>query len=129
MQSQYALINPNAGNQVLQTTEESNLLSGTGGGILDKYASMAATGHRLLIHPNPYNILIGYLPTKEFMTRMETQIPGYTFIIGATYAFRSPRFVDFLDDFLVNVLLPQMEERVHEFFQTYINGMSLAAIL
>ena len=79
MQTVYTALNPLIETQSQPTTEDSNLMT-TGNGsnkrIFDKYAGSAAIGHRLLIQPNPYNILIGYQPTKDFLQKLESQIPG-----------------------------------------------------
>jgi hypothetical protein len=84
--------------------------------IVDKYANREVTGHRLLISPNPYNILVIYSPTAEFMSRTEQEIMGQTY------------FMRFLDDFIMHVLFPLIEKRVQEYFHTQVNGKALFPI-
>lgn len=40
-------------------------------GVVDKYANVVATGHKLLVRPDPSNILVAFKPTIEFNEQME----------------------------------------------------------
>ncbi|KAI8818997.1 Sec8 exocyst complex component-specific domain-containing protein [Fimicolochytrium jonesii] len=86
---------------------------GTTAGIVDTYAANAVvTGHRLLISADPYNILVVFGPTFGFVRRMET---------GLGVKFSNLRV--FLEEFVLSVFLPQMENRVLRYFNTYVNGI------
>lgn len=43
-------------------------------GIIDKFANTRAAGRQLLISPDPYNILVAFDPTMQFMDRVEDTI-------------------------------------------------------
>ncbi|KAJ3192968.1 hypothetical protein HK101_005648 [Irineochytrium annulatum] len=43
-------------------------------GIIDKYANVVAAGHRLLVNPDPYNVLLAYKPTIAFSDKVEDSI-------------------------------------------------------
>ncbi|KAJ3217398.1 hypothetical protein HDU67_007981 [Dinochytrium kinnereticum] len=90
---------------------ENNSLGGLSIGIIDKYANVVAAGHRLLVRPDPYNVLLAFKPTIAFSEKIETSIE-----------FRSGNFKIFLEEFILNVFLPQMEERVLEYFHNFVNG-------
>ena len=60
-----------------RTVEVAALATSVAINIVDKYANREVTGHRLLISPNPYNILVIYAPTAEFMNKTEQEIMGY----------------------------------------------------
>ncbi|KAJ3012377.1 UNVERIFIED_CONTAM: hypothetical protein HDU68_001241 [Siphonaria sp. JEL0065] len=81
-------------------------------GIVDKYANVVSTGHRLLISPDPYNVLIAFKPTMSFVTKIENMVSGK----------KAGKFTIFLDDFILSVFLPSMEERVLEYFHEFVNG-------
>ncbi|TPX72632.1 hypothetical protein SpCBS45565_g00189 [Spizellomyces sp. 'palustris'] len=82
-------------------------------GVVDTYASnTVVAGHRLLITPDPYNILVVFGPTTGFVQRMESML---------NVRFGNLRI--FLDEFVINMFLPQMENRVSSYFHNYVNGM------
>ncbi|KAJ3075448.1 hypothetical protein HDU98_008066 [Podochytrium sp. JEL0797] len=83
-------------------------------GIVDKYANVVTTGHKLLISPDPYNVLIAFKPTMAFVVKIEKMISQKYSLTG--------RFTIFLDDFILSVFLPSMEERVLEYFHEFVNG-------
>ncbi|KAI8850248.1 hypothetical protein BC829DRAFT_389576 [Chytridium lagenaria] len=68
-----------------------------------------AAGHRLLVRPDPYNVLLAFKPTIAFSEKIEASIE-----------FSSGTFKIFLEDFILNVFLPQMEERVLEYFHNFV---------
>ncbi|KAI9334954.1 Sec8 exocyst complex component-specific domain-containing protein [Obelidium mucronatum] len=81
-------------------------------GIVDKYANVVSTGHRLLISPDPYNVLIAFKPTMSFVRKIEDMVSRK----------KTGKFTIFLDDFILSVFLPSMEERVLEYFHEFVNG-------
>ncbi|KAJ3011813.1 hypothetical protein HKX48_006633 [Thoreauomyces humboldtii] len=97
----------------IDAQEVANQEEGTSMGIIDAYASNAVvTGHRLLIDADPYNVLIVFEPTSGFVRRMEELLKV-----------KFGNLKIFLDEFIISVFLPQMENRVLHFFQTYVNGI------
>ncbi|KAJ3390185.1 hypothetical protein HDU84_007881 [Entophlyctis sp. JEL0112] len=106
-------------------TADECLLSSSG--VVDKYATTESTGHRLLIRPDPYNVLIAFKPTMNFVERMENAISfkhvkcqQYLMLITLN---RTGKFSVFLNDFILNVFLPSMEEKVLEYFHNFVNGI------
>ncbi|KAJ3252851.1 hypothetical protein HDU77_004892 [Chytriomyces hyalinus] len=95
-------------NATIAVTDEHSLSSA---GIVDKYANAVTAGHRLLISPDPYNVLIAFKPTMNFVQKIEYMISHQT-----------GKFTIFLDDFILSVFLPSMEERVLEYFHGFVNG-------
>ncbi|KAJ3120619.1 hypothetical protein HK100_012724 [Physocladia obscura] len=57
-------------------SDESAISSSTG--VVDKYANVVTTGHRLLISPDPYNVLIAFNPTMAFVQKIEKMISNHT---------------------------------------------------
>ncbi|TPX37027.1 hypothetical protein SmJEL517_g00823 [Synchytrium microbalum] len=80
--------------------------------VVDKYATATSTGHRLLIAPDPANILMIFDMTMKFIEKSES-----TGGIAPTGTFKK-----FLDDFVLSVFLPQLETRVMELFHEFVNG-------
>ncbi|ORX92580.1 hypothetical protein K493DRAFT_316507 [Basidiobolus meristosporus CBS 931.73] len=80
--------------------------------INDKFAnSGVATGHRLLVKPDVYHISIVIKPTLSFLNRLKEVLP--------TGISEASDFNEFLDDFIVTVFLPRMQERVMESFSNF----------
>jgi exocyst complex component 4 len=74
----------------------------------------SATGHKLLVEPNVFNMGILLPPSLEFLTRLKEVVPPGSDIVMST-------LTSFLDDFLVNVFHPQLDETLIEFCaQTFI---------
>ena len=66
-----------------------------------------AAGHKLLIQPNVFNISLLLPPSLSFLQRLKDIVPLDSDIAVST-------LTSFLDDFLVNVFHPQLEETVTE---------------
>ncbi|OUM68032.1 hypothetical protein PIROE2DRAFT_4315 [Piromyces sp. E2] len=85
--------------------------------VIDKYSnSHKVIGHKLLLPPDSRRVLAIFKPTCEFMEKMENIVSiskGQDDISD---------FRVFLDDFICNIFLPQMEEKVMEYFHLYISG-------
>jgi len=70
-----------------------------------KLPDRSATGHKLLVEPSVFNMGILLPPSLAFLTRLKDVVPANSDVAVST-------LTSFLDDFLVNVFLPQMEETV-----------------
>lgn len=66
-------------------------------------ADGAATGHRLLIEPSVFNMGALLPPSLSFLQRLKDIVPPGPEI-------KTSALTSFLDDFLVNVFLPQLDE-------------------
>lgn len=64
-------------------------------------------GHKVLIEPNVFNISLLLPPSLSFLQRLKDIVPVDSDIKIST-------LTSFLDDFLVNVFHPQLEETVTE---------------
>lgn len=71
----------------------------SGGKTLDR----SGTGHKLLVDPSVFNMSILLPPSLSFLTRLRDIVPTNSDVVIST-------LTSFLDDFLVNVFEPQMEE-------------------
>ena len=72
------------------------------------------TGHKLLVEPSVFNISLLLPPSLGFLQRLKELVPPDSDIAMST-------LTSFLDDFLVNVFHPQLEETVTELCtQTYL---------
>jgi exocyst complex component 4 len=74
----------------------------------------SATGHKLLVEPSVFNMGILLPPSLDFLTRLKEVVPPGSDIVMST-------LTSFLDDFLVNVFHPQLEETLIDLCsQTFI---------
>lgn len=74
----------------------------------------SATGHKLLVEPSVFNMGILLPPSLDFLTRLKEVVPPGSDIVMST-------LTSFLDDFLVNVFHPQLDETLVELCaQTFI---------
>jgi exocyst complex component 4 len=67
----------------------------------------SATGHKLLVEPSVFNMGILLPPSLTFLQRLKEVVPPTADIALST-------LTSFLDDFLINVFLPQLEETLTE---------------
>jgi Xaa-Pro aminopeptidase len=65
----------------------------------------SGTGHKLLVKPSVFNMAILLLPSLNFLQRLKDIVP-ITSDLGTS------TLTSFLDDFLVTVFLPQLDEAV-----------------
>ena len=63
----------------------------------------SATGHKLLVQPSVFNMGVLLPPSLSFLARLKDVVPQNSDVALST-------LTSFLDEFLVNVFLPQMEE-------------------
>ena len=66
-----------------------------------------SAGHKLLIEPNVFNISLLLPPSISFLQRLRDIVPADSDIAIST-------LTSFLDDFLVNIFSPQLDETVTE---------------
>ena len=67
----------------------------------------SATGHKLLVEPSVFNMGILLPPSLDFLNRLKEVVPtGSDIVISTLHSF--------LDDFLVNVFLPQLDDTLNE---------------
>lgn len=78
----------------------------------------SGTGHKLLIEPSVFNIGVLLPPALAFIQRLKDIVPLNSDIAMST-------LTSFLDDFLVNVFHPQLDEAVTDFCT--LNFISLDA--
>ena len=69
----------------------------------EKLSDRSATGHKLLVKPSVFNMGMLLPPSLSFLGRLREIVPPSSDIVVST-------LTSFLDDFLVNVFLPQMED-------------------
>ncbi|GAM86826.1 hypothetical protein ANO11243_048460 [Dothideomycetidae sp. 11243] len=72
-----------------------------------KSLDRSGTGHKLLVEPSVFNMAILLPPSLSFLTRLREIVPSNSDVVVST-------LTSFLDDFLVNVFEPQMEETLTE---------------
>ncbi|KAF2488636.1 hypothetical protein BU16DRAFT_586867 [Lophium mytilinum] len=74
----------------------------------------SATGHKLLVEPSVFNMGILLPPSLDFLNRLKEVVPPGSDIVMST-------LTSFLDDFLVNVFHPQLDETLVDLCaQTFI---------
>ena len=66
-----------------------------------------AAGHKLLVQPNVFNISSLLPPSLSFLQRLKDIVPHDSDIAMST-------LTSFLDEFIINVFHPQLEETVTE---------------
>jgi exocyst complex component 4 len=80
----------------------------------DRYTT--AEKHRTLIPPNAFNVTTLFQPTLSFIERASVTAP-------AGFEEEPRAFSSVLEDFVVKVFLPQLDERVTASFQQAVSGM------
>ena len=68
-----------------------------------KEADRSATGHKLLVEPSVFNMGILLPPSLGFLTRLKDVVPPNAEVLPSN-------LTGFLDDFLINVFYPQLED-------------------
>jgi exocyst complex component 4 len=71
-------------------------------------ADGAAAGHKLVVEPSVFNVNLLLPPTLSFLQRLKDIVPVNSNIAMST-------LTSFLDDFLINVFHPQLEEAITEY--------------
>lgn len=70
-------------------------------------ADVSATGHKLLVEPSVFNMGVLLKPSLDFLTRLRDVVPHNSGVVSST-------LTSFLDDFLINVFYPQLDETLLE---------------
>lgn len=94
------LVHPDAGHSQAARDEEAAAL---------RLAERSATGHKLLVEPNVFNMGVLLPPSLAFLHRLQAIVPPSGAIGVGTRSLTA-----FLDDFLLNVFYPQLEETLLE---------------
>ncbi|CAO3612442.1 unnamed protein product [Cunninghamella echinulata] len=86
--------------------------------IIDRFSTnmMALGSHKLLVKPDAYNVSVLLKPTMAFLQRLREVFPNYD-------DQNEEGFGNFLDDFAVNVFLPQIEEKVMQLIHSATSGI------
>lgn len=63
----------------------------------------SGTGHKLLVEPSVFNMGILLPPSLAFLNHLKNVVPPYSSVVPST-------LTNFLDDFLINVFYPQLDE-------------------
>lgn len=75
----------------------------------------AGQHHRALVHPDPFHVTVLFQPTLAFMDRVTEVLPS------GHEASRASSVV--LDEFVLKVYLPQLEDKVSELFHQAVTSM------
>lgn len=81
--------------------------------------SASGGGHRLLVKPDAFNVSVLFAPALAFIDRVQMIMPGEA---SASETESSRGFSAFLDEFVQDVFLPQLEEKVQALFQSAVGG-------
>lgn len=76
----------------------------------------AGAAHRLLVKPDAFNVSVLFQPALAFIDRVQEVMPSEA--AGET----SKGFSAFLDEFVQDVFLPQLEDKVQSLFQSAVGG-------
>ncbi|EME42876.1 hypothetical protein DOTSEDRAFT_72350 [Dothistroma septosporum NZE10] len=77
---------------------------------------VSATGHKLLVEPSVFNMAILLKPSLDFLTRLKDVVPAHSGVVSST-------LTSFLDDFLVNIFYPQLDETLLDLCSRTMNEM------
>lgn len=69
----------------------------------------SATGHKLLVEPSVFNITLFLPPSLAFLNRLKEVVPASSGIVLSS-------LTSFLDDFVVNVFHPSLEDTIRDLF-------------
>lgn len=102
----------------VQETRTENVMQGEMADAEDRYSTGGK--HRNIIPPNVFNVTTLFQPTLAFIDRVEHIIPP-------GFAEETSAFSTVLEDFVVRVFLPQLDERVTASFAQATTGMSIVS--
>ncbi|OQO04460.1 hypothetical protein B0A48_09382 [Cryoendolithus antarcticus] len=74
----------------------------------------SATGHKMLVEPSIFNMAILLPPSLDFLHRLQEVVPRGSTVVAST-------LTSFLDDFLVNVFYPQLDETLMDLCSRCLN--------
>ena len=113
---------------LVSTTEASGTMAGSASASVPARANQVivsstrsdetytGAGHRLLVKPDAFNVSVLFQPALSFIERVQQVMP--TEAAGET----SKGFGAFLDEFVQDVFLPQLEDKVQSLFQSATGG-------
>jgi exocyst complex component 4 len=102
------------------SNSQQSILPGYTSGSDDRFSS--SSKHRTLIPPNAFNVSTLFQPTLAFIARATSIVPpGFEEETGT--------FSSVLEDFVVKVFLPQLDEKVTASFQQAVSGKAAHAYL
>jgi exocyst complex component 4 len=80
---------------------------------------LGAEQHRLLIRPDAFHVTVLFQPTLSFLQRVSESLPS---------GIESPQTSSVvLDQFVLNVYLPRLEEKVSDLFHEAVTGIYLSS--
>lgn len=82
----------------------------------DAMPDRSATGHKLLVEPSVFNMGILLPPCLSFLTRLREVVPKGSNVVPST-------LTSFLDDFLINIFYPQLDETLLELCSHSLNDI------
>lgn len=77
--------------------------------------------HRLLVHPNAFHVSVLFQPTLAFLDRISDILPSGLEAARASSAV--------LDEFVLKVYLPQLEDKVSTLFHQTVTSRSMMPVL
>lgn len=82
----------------------------------------SATGHKLLVTPSVFNMGVLLSPSLHFLNRLKDIVPPYSGVVAST-------LTSFLDDFLINVFYPQLDETLAELVSRCMTDLDAFQVL
>lgn len=82
----------------------------------NSFTDRSATGHKLLVEPSVFNMGVLLPPSLLFLTRLRDIVPSHSGVVAST-------LTSFLDDFLINVFYPQLDETLLDLCGRSINDV------
>lgn len=101
----------NAGRATSASTATAAILSATEDRLQDGFQ------HTLLVAPNPFNVVTVFEPCLAFIRSLKRITPNFV-------ETESINFGVYMDDFIVKVYLPQLEDKVISLYQQAVGGSS-----
>lgn len=83
----------------------------------DAMPDRSATGHKLLVEPSIFNMSTLLPPCLSFLNRLREVVPPNSSVVASTLE-------SFLDDFLINVFYPQLEETLLDLCSQCFNDIA-----
>jgi exocyst complex component 4 len=81
----------------------------------------AGQRHRSLVRPDAFHVSVIFLPTSAFLDRVADILPAGVDIANASS--------NILDEFVLKVYLPQLDEKVSTLFHQAVTGACSSALL
>ncbi len=96
--------------------QNSLLHIGVGGGTTDRSAGIGTDSHRMIISPDASHLGVVFHPTLAFLQRVAAILPSALDFARATSTI--------FDDFVLNIYLPQLEEKAAALLQQALAGLN-----